>query len=33
MVHDRFDTDFTKICVQLGIVSKAEDAEYYNPDV
>jgi len=33
MVHDRFDADFTKTCMQLGIVHKAEDSESYNPDV
>lgn len=33
MVHDRFDTDFTKTCIELGIVQNAEDTETYKPDV
>ena len=33
VVHDRFDQDFTRSCIDLGIISDAAQAEEYREDV
>lgn len=32
-MHDRFDQDFTKSCLELGVIEEAGEAEEYREDV
>ena len=32
-VHDRFDQDFNKACIDLGVINQPEDADEYDEEV